>query len=82
MTDERAVEVIAKPLRHLGERFATNKATEALAALRAEGYDLYRPDDCQIILVEKFNEDRGIVIEKTVPEPPGRYCLVPVRGDS
>lgn len=86
MTDrERIVEAIAKGMEShglLGGRLKA-MARDALAALRAEGYEIYRPDECTYIEVEDIgNDDDLLDVMVTGAAPAGTYRLVPVGGDS
>jgi len=96
MSDHRIVEVITDAfidLNNNGVEELGDYAEAALDALRDAGFELYRPDECErIVIGEGIGLEPGpwsMVVDWDVGEayvetnlPDGTYRLVPAGGDS
>ena len=89
MSDSAAIEAIADAFvdaSNDGVALAEDYAEYALAALRADGFEIYRPDECERVDVEPWtsvdNLLHGLKVQETACHiRPGSYAVVPV-GDS
>ena len=89
MSDE-AIEAIADALLDAdddGVDELEDRAEYVLDALRAAGFELYRPDECAAVGIGRWVEYEGRAVARMMTPPPpeikpGTYRLVPVEGDS